>query len=210
MEQWLFSPAPNYPPPPYDQTVSLHLNQLDPSLQNVMFYARPSVIYKDGALIMTLSAFTNGLAPDRIIMIKSLDHGNSWRYVGVVLRQSDMLTIDHTGSLAGASLVQQDGQIYLAAVLGNVKQRGLGTFIFGFDDLSRGLLQSDPKTGGPAVLNEIALPAPGAGVLGGGAAAYNDACDSGLFVTEQSGNTDYYKIYHTHFKPVENTQTESK
>lgn len=203
-EQWLFSPAAEYPPPPYQQTVLLHLNRLDPSLQDVTTYARPSAIYKGGLLIMTLSAFTQGTTPDRIIMIASRDHGNSWHYVGTVLQQSDIAAIDHTGILDGATLLQQDGQVYLAAVLGNAQRRELGTFIYGFDDLSQGRLRRDPATGVPMILNQVPLQGSNAGALGGGSAAYNDACHAGMLVTAQKGNTREFSIYNTRFKPFEN------
>ncbi len=207
-EQWLFSPAPGYPPPPYEESILLHLNRLDPSLQNVTAYARPSVIYKGGALVMTLSAFTGDTElPDRIIMIVSLDHGNSWRYAGTVLQQSDLAALDPEARLAGATLVEQGGQVYLAAILGVEKQHGAGTFIFGFDDFSKGLLQRDAK-GAPAVLHQMPLPLGGQGSIGGGAAAYNDACNSGMLVTEQVGNSANFQIYHTKIKPIEIKQGE--
>ena len=209
-EQWLFSAAPGYPPPPYQQTVLLHLNQLDPSLKDVVSYARPSVVYRDGKLVMTLSAFTDGVMPDRVIMIASLDHGNSWRYLGTVLRQSDVVGIDPTGHLEGATLVEQRGEIYLAAVLGTPQKRGVGTFTFGFADFSKGLLQRDPATDAPAVLREVPLQGPETGLFGGGAAAYNDSCNSGMLVTAQAGKTERFKIYRTSFKPIENDKQGEK
>ena len=202
-EQWLFSPSPNYPPPPYDSLILLNLNRLDPALQNVVAYARPSVVYKDGALVMTLSAFTGDMTPDRIIMIVSLDHGNSWRYVGTVLQQSDLSGLGAYTRLAGATLIEQGSQVYLAAALGNEQQRGQGTFIFGFDDFGKGLLLRDPKTGALSLLHQIPLPKPGAGSIGGGAAAYSDACASGIMITEQTGNNGNFDIYHTGIKPIE-------
>ena len=201
LEQWLFSPTEGYPPPPYEQMILLHLNRLDPSLQNVATYARPSVIYKDGALIMTLSVFTDGLTPDRIIMIISRDHGNSWVYAGTVLQKSD-LTAPYT-EIAGASLVEQEGQVYLAAALGNEQQRGQGTVIFSFEDLSKGLLQRDPKSGAPVVLNRIPLQNPNTGYIGGGTAAYSEACGRGIMQTEQVGSSQLFQIYQTITKPIE-------
>ena len=201
-EQWLFSPAPGYPPPPYQQTVLLHLNMLDPSLKDVTSYSRPSVIYKEGKLIMTLSAFTEGVTPDRVIMIASLDHGNSWRYLGTVLTQADAAAIDPTGHLEGATLVEQEGEVYLAAVLGTPLQRGVGTFIFSFDNFSKGLLQRDPATGVPALVRQVPLQGGNTGVFGGGSAAYNEGCDSGMLITAQDGQAERFKIYRTGFKPV--------
>ncbi len=205
-EQWLFSPAPDYPPPPYEPMVRLHLNRLDPSLEKVVAYSRPSAVYKDGALVMTLSAFTGGTTPDRVIMIVSLDHGNSWRYVGTLLQTSDLAAIPSDTAapysvLAGATLIEQAGQVYLAVVLGKTMQRGEATFIFGFDDFAKGLLQRDPKTGAPAVLHEV--PQQTHGMVGGGFVAYSDACPLGMLTTEQVRGASNFRILKTYVNPVE-------
>ncbi|MCE9506708.1 MAG: glycoside hydrolase [Alphaproteobacteria bacterium] len=201
-EQWLFSPAPDYPPPPYEQVVLLHLNQLDPSLQDVVAYSRPSVIYKDGALVMTLSAFTGGGTPDRTIMIISRDHGNSWLYAGSPLRQSDLAGIGDYTKLAGASLIEDKGRIFLAAVLGDKTQTGRGTFIFGFDDVARGLLHRDSKTGAPVILRQLPLNSKVMGAIGGGFAAYTEACPFGLLTAEQTPGAASFQIFKTYKLPV--------
>jgi hypothetical protein len=201
-EQWLFSPAPDYPPPPYEQMVLLHLNSLDPSLQDVVTYSRPSVIYKDGALVMTLSVFTTDSTPDRIIMVISRDHGNSWIYAGSPLRQSDLAGIGNYTKLSGAALIEERGQVYLAAVLGDQAQSGRGTFIFGFEDVARGLLRRDSKTGAPAVLRQLPLNAKEPGPIGGGFAAYTAACPFGLLTAEQTRGAASFQIFKTYKLPV--------
>ncbi len=208
-EQWLFSPAENYPPAPYGSMVLLQLNRLDASLKDVTAYTRPSAVYKDGALVMTFSAFTDGTAPDRIVMISSADHGNSWRYVGTLLQKSDLRGVNPADKtpytqIAGATLIEQEGKVYLAAVLGDEKQFGQGTFIFGFDDFANGVLHRDPATGVPAVLHQLPLPKPSLSLMGGGAAAYSDGCNLGLMQTEEDGVSPNFKIYQTKVKPVEN------
>jgi hypothetical protein len=209
-EQWLFSPAPNYPPPPYEGTILLHLNRLDPSLEKVVSYSRPSAVYKDGAILMTLSAFTGGATPDRVIMITSTDHGNSWRYVATPLQKEDLANIappdgaeDYT-VLSGATLIEQAGQVYLSAVLGDGMQRGRGAFIFAFEDFAKGLLKRDPKTGAPLVIRRVPrqYQGSGAGRIGGGFAAYTDACPFGILTTEQT-HANEYKIYKSYIKPAE-------
>jgi hypothetical protein len=223
-EQWLFSPAPGSPPAPYGQMVLLQLSRLDPSLQNIASYARPSAVYKNGTLVLTLSAFTKGelepehkdgympphmqaLTPDQIIMIASSDHGNSWRYVGTVLQKSDLPGMAKKGALpftqiAGATLLEQNGQVYLAASLGNEQQRGAGTFILGFDNFFSGTLRRDPETGKPLILNEIPLKKV-SGAVGGGMAAYNDACGkNGVLQTQQVGTTLHFQINKTLIKPI--------
>ena len=202
-EQWLFSPAPDYPPEPYEQMILLHLNRLDKSLQNVVAYSRPSAVYKDGALVMTLSAFTEGSTPDRVIMIVSRDHGDSWLYVGAPLQKFDLSGMGAYTRLAGATLIEEGGKVYLAAVLGDVTKPGLGTFIFGFADLSRGILHRDSKTGAPAVLRQLPLHSKDSGTLGGGFAAYTEACPFGLLTAEQTRGAASFQIFKTYKKPVE-------
>ena len=201
-EQWLFSPAPDYPPAPYEQMILLHLNRLNPGLQDVVTYSRPSVVYKGGALVMTLSAFTGGNAPDRVIMVVSRDHGNSWLYLGAPLQQSDLAAIGPYTRLAGATLIEQGGEVYLAAVLGDDLHTGQGTFIFGFDDFSRGLLRRDPKTGAPVLLRRVPLNSKAPGPMGGGFAAYNDACPFGLLTGEQTLGASSFQIFKTYKTPV--------
>ncbi len=201
-EQWLFSPASDHLPPPYGQMVSMHLNDLDTSLKNVAIYSRPSAIVKDGMLVMTLSAFTKGMMPDRIVMIVSGDHGKSWKYAGTPLSRSDLVGIGSYTRLSGASLIEQDGTVYLAAVLGDEKQHGQGTFIFAFDNFKKGILRRDPKTGVPVVLNHVPLYRSMAIPIGGGFSAYTDACPFGLLTTEQIPGTKNFHFLRTNIKPV--------
>jgi hypothetical protein len=203
VEQWLFSAAAGYPPPPYEQLVQLHLSRLSPQLMDVVAFARPSVVYRKRMLAMTLSAFTAAggtAALDRVVMIVSLDHGNSWRYAGAVLRRS-ALPKPYT-QIMGASLVQHGGEVYLAAALGDDRQRGQGTFIFGFDDFASGTLSHD-AAGLPAVLRHLPLPEP-AGAIGGGAAAYAEPC-GGLMQSAQVRSTPSFQLYQTKVKPIEAT-----
>ena len=201
-EQWLFSPSSGHLPHPYGQMVSMHLNDLDVSLEDVKVYSRPSVVVKDGMLVMTLSAFTENMEPDRIIMIISGDHGKSWKYAGTPLRMSDLAGIGSYTKLSGASLIEQEGNIYLAAVLGDEQQQGKGTFIFAFDDFKKGILRRDPKTGAPILLRHVLLHKPATVPIGGGFAAYTDACPFGLLTAEQILGTGNFHLLKTNIKPA--------
>ncbi|MCK4945241.1 MAG: exo-alpha-sialidase [Alphaproteobacteria bacterium] len=201
-EQWLFSPAYGQLPPPYGQMAMIHLNDLNESLKNVEVYSRPSVIIRDGMLVMTLSAFTKGTSPDRIIMIVSGDHGKSWKYIGTPLRVSDLEGIEPYTRLSGASLIEQDGVVYLAAVLGDAQQHGKGTFIFSFDDFKKGHLKRDPKTGVPSVLRHVPLYKPESVPIGGGFAAYSDVCPFGLLTSEQIPGTEKFRLLKTYENPA--------
>lgn len=201
-EQWLFSPGPDYPPPPYDQMVAHGLNAMSPELQDVLTYARPSVIYADGILLMSLSAFTGGNTPDRIVMIASRDHGASWQYVGAPLRRADVAALGPYTTLAGASLMLQNGRIYLAAALGDDTMTGRGTFVFAFDDPGHGHLARDAK-GVPVLTQKFPLFAATHGPMGGGIATYTDGCAQGMFTSEQTLAGKTFQIFKTYIKPAQ-------
>lgn len=199
-EQWILSPAPDYPPVPYQGMVRQHINTLSPDLQGIVAYARPSVVYKDGALVMTLSAFTKDKTPDRVIMLRSLDHGNSWQYAGTVLQKSDLAAMGPFTQLAGASLIEKEGQVYLAAVLGDKGQWGKGAFILGFDDFTKGILRRDAKTAAPVVLQHVTLQNQNTAGAGGGFAAYTEACPFGFLVSEEKPDGSSFQIFKTYQK----------
>ncbi len=208
-EEWLFAAKKDYPPPPYDQMVLLDLDRLSPQLDDIVMYARPSAIYQDGVLAMTLSAFKAGEAePDRVIEIVSRDNGNSWLYAGTLLDKKDLAPFDVKGQppytrIFGATLVRQDGKVYLAAALGTPSQRGAGTLLFAFDDLASGALALDPQTRAPEVLKRIPLPVAGSGPIGGGTLAYLDDCaKSGMMISQQEGASTRFRIYQTGYPPV--------
>lgn len=209
-EEWILSASEQSPPFPYSQVVQNRLDALHPSLKDVYFYSRPSVVYIDKTLVMALSAFIKGKqTPDRIVMIASKDHGKTWHYLGTPLSQ-EMITgmkTDTDGQaqtyslLQGANLVLQNGIPYLAAVLGNDRIESNGTFVFGFDNISAGSLikRADGK---PALINHIQLNSAIPTNVGGGFATYDQSCkEAGLIISEMSGIRRAYSIFRTE-KPV--------
>ena len=202
-EKWLFSAAPDFPPPPYQNLISLQLNSLSPDLANMLFYSRPSVLYQNGALLMTLSAFKKPDTVDRVILLVSTDHGTSWGYVGTLMTEEDASKMGPYTRLSGATLMRQDGGIYLAAVLGDAERKGLGTFILGFDDVTKAQLKKDPSTGAPAILKFHDKNSVQPTMLGGGYAAYNAACKDGMYVAEISGVKQSFQIFKTYHRPIE-------
>ncbi len=205
-EEWVLGSGAQSPPYPYSQIVQTNMADLHPSLTDVYFYARPSVVYIDKTLVMSLSAFVMGKqTPDRVVVIASKDHGRTWHYLGTPLRDTMVPQIKtDTGSyslLQGATLVLHQGVPYLAAVLGNARIEGAGTFIFGFDNISAGSLIKDDK-GHPLLLNHIRLSSQLPTNVGGGFAAYHDSCTgSGVISAEMSGILRQYSIFRTE-KPL--------
>lgn len=200
-EEWAFSAAPDYPPMPYQSMVNLHLNTLDPSLADITFYARPSVLSVDGHLVMSLSAFTTGATPDRVVLFLSPDHGAHWTFAGTVLKASEVSKLGVAKTLGGATLLKQRQSVYLAAVLGDDKAAGLGTFIFGFEDLGKAKLSRTVEDV-PVLLNHLPRNSLSPTNIGGGYAAYKDSCADGILTGEFSGIKDVFQIFATHKKPI--------
>lgn len=202
-EEWLFSPDADHPPVPYAALIKSRLNELAPALGDIYFYSRPSVIIQDNVLIMSLSAYVrNKTTADRIILLKSDDHGKKWVYAGTPLREKDLAGFDDYKTLGGASLLRHEGKVYLAVVGGNDKTGGLGTLIFPFDDLTTGRLATDSTTGSPTAIRQLPLQSVRPSKAGGGYTAYNAACGMGIVTSEFSGVTEKFQIFKTYQKPV--------
>ena len=203
-EEWLFSANVGSPPEPYSKLIRYHLNDFNPELRGIYFYSRPSVVYAGKTLFMTLSAFTGDRhTPNRVILVASTDHGKTWQYLGTPLRESDVTAMGNNyTALGGATLIVKDGKVLFAAVLGNKDSEGLGTFLMEFDDITRGTLKRDAKTGAPAVMRHFPHNSQAESHTGGGFAAYSDLCPQGLFVSEFSELKRSFQIFKTYKQPV--------
>jgi len=203
-EQWLFSASSSAPPPPYTSLVPTHINDLSRDLSDVYFYSRPSVAYNKGTMFMTLSAFVGSKkTPDRVVMLASTDHGKSWVYIGTPLREADAALMGaEYSTLAGATLIQKDGKIILAAVFGGKESDGLGTFLIDFKDPIRAQLVRDEKTGAPTVFLHAQRNSVAASRTGGGFAAYADVCKTGMLVSEFSEVRRAFQIFKSYKEPV--------
>lgn len=200
----------NQPPEPYNSLVQFRLNTLSPELQDVYFYSRPSLQYvsRYKFLFMTLSAFKVPTSdnpqktPDRVVMLKSLDHGQTWSYAGTPLRQEDVSKMGSFTKMGGATLLQYEDKLYLAAVLGDKDADALGTFIIPFDNPVKGELSRDATTGAPVVVMHHARNSIQPSRIGGGYATYTDACNLGMIISEYSDLRASFQIFKTYKKPV--------
>lgn len=202
-EEWLFSANRNAPPTPYDALIQTHLNELHPSLANVYFYSRPSATMLNGEIYITLSAFIKGReSVERIVMIKSSDHGRNWEYVGTPLTSDDVAKMGAFTNLAGGTLLQHEGKPYLAIVLGDQQVSGKGTYVVPFKDVSQGLLMRGAD-GAPAVNKHIPLMSELPSPAGGGFATHSDACKAGVITSEFSRLQSDFYLFKTNKPPVE-------
>lgn len=201
-EQWLFAAKPETPPPPYSSMVQSRLNTLHPSLKDIYFYSRPNVVYADGVLFMTLSAFIRGRATvDRIILLASLDHGKTWNYMGTPLTHDMVSQMEGYTTLGGGGLLKQGKKVYFWAVPGNDKLAGAGTMIMEFANIGKGVLKTDAK-GHPELNKFIKLKTPAPGKEGGGYAAFSEACKHGIITSEYSPISGLRQLVATEEKPL--------
>ncbi len=185
------------PPDPYGSLIQYHIDDFDPSLKDVYFYSRPSAAIYHDVIYLTLSGFAQtGDTPDRVIMLASTDHAQTWRYVGTLLHAADVSKMGPYTRLGGATLAEKDDKLYLAAVLGDNKVMGLGAFVIPFEDPAKGLLVKDKKTGYPAIINHIPRVSVQPSQVGGGFTAYSDRC-KGTYESEYSGLKKNIHIFQT-------------
>jgi hypothetical protein len=205
-EKWVFAPNTQWPPEPFASLAEHRLSEISPELADVVFYARPSVVYvaKQKTLFMTLSAFTTASSlPDRIIMLASIDHGANWSYRGVVMRASDVPKMGNYTNSTGGNLLMFNDQMYLALVLGNTVADGLGTTIIPFEDVLNAKLKRDEKTGAPVIVNHLPRNSMQPSKIGGGFAAYTDMCRTGMMISEYSDIRSSFQIFKTYKKPLD-------
>ena len=181
-EKWLFSANPYNPPKPYNELVLLHLNVLHPSLNDITSYADPAGFYKDGVLYMTLSAYTSPDYPDRVILIASKDHGQSWLYINDLVTQKDVQALKGYNRFSGAQLIEKDSVPYLLITFGDRLQNGLGSFVLGIKDLESGIMQYNDD-GALSILNHFPLNEKVTSPLGGGSSDYHENVKKGLLMS---------------------------
>ncbi|TNE26449.1 MAG: hypothetical protein EP349_09965 [Alphaproteobacteria bacterium] len=185
-EQWLFSAAKDQPPEPYSEFVQLRLNELDPSLEKVLYYSQPSAFYSKtvGVLFMTLTTYMEENKPDRIILLASTDHGASWGYLGAVISSSDAPKLGKYTRVDSGYLFEQDETIYLMVSFGNQQQEHQGTHIFKFADIAKAELAKDRKGRPKAIQYFEPLGQEGLTPLGAGQSAYiPEVYKSGLLMS---------------------------
>ncbi len=200
-EEWILSTAPDHPPPPYQGLIRGHINPLNPALAHITGYARPSVVVDRSVMLMSLVAFNGPSDVDRVILLASLDHGKRWLYAGTMLTRQDITKIGDFTRISGASLLKQGNAIYLAAVLGDTTSNALGTYLFRLADPAKAtLLTASNGVAAPVrtIPRQSAVPT----TLGGGYAAFDESCPSGIITSEHSGIRNSYELFTTLVTPA--------
>jgi hypothetical protein len=146
-ERALLSSGP-LPPAPYD-TVEVAINALDPSLADLLVYSEPGAFYRDGVLYLSLTGLTLD-GPDRIVLLASDDHGDSWRFVSSPLSNADAPALGWE-SFDGSAIAAEGGRVFLLVSPGTPSLLHDGTLVLEFEDLAAGRLV---REGGVPVLHK--------------------------------------------------------
>ena len=132
-----------FPVAPYD-VVEVPINPLDPSLAGLVVYSEPGAFEADGTIYLSLTGLSTS-GTDRILLLASSDHGNTWRFVSTLLSSADFVAIGFD-SVEGSAIVEDQGRIFLlvtpevAGVLHN------GTVAIEFESLVLGQLERTSGT----------------------------------------------------------------
>ena len=135
-ERALLSSGP-FPIAPYD-FVEVAINELDPSLASMIVYSEPGAFVSGGTLYLSLTGLTTG--SDRIVLLSSIDHGDSWSYISTLLSSADITAMGFE-SVDGTAIVEDAGRIFLLATPETTGVLHDGTIAIEFESLAGGILE---------------------------------------------------------------------
>lgn len=125
------------PPAPFD-TVNVAINDLDPSLADLLVYSEPGAFEQGGVLYLSLTGLkVTGM--DRIVLLASDDHGATWRYGGTPLSLADAGPLGYL-SFEGSAIVRDAGRVFLLVTPESPNVLHDGTLALEFASLASGEL----------------------------------------------------------------------
>lgn len=193
-ERALLSSGP-LPPAPYD-AVEFSINDLDETggLDHLLVYSEPGAFYRDGVLYLSLTGLTT--THDRIVLLASDDHGDTWRYVGTPITVGDANQLGYL-AIDGSAIAEQAGQVFLLLTPETSSVVHDGTLVFAFDDLEGAALV---RRGGVPVVHGVlpAIPGLPAGRRGG-QADFHESSSIGVVQPSltMEAYPEFFRIYAT-------------
>ncbi|MCQ9206045.1 MAG: DUF4185 domain-containing protein [Omnitrophica bacterium] len=181
-----------YPVKPF--RTQLNLKDLHSSLSQYVVLTEPGSLSVGGALYLSFQAVATtrrGQQRHDIILLASPDHGRSWKYVNTLFRAKDAKPYGGEG-FTGTSLVTERGRYFIMVCPENfsdARSAHLGTVIFEFKDISKGLLKKD-RRGIPAPIRHLKPE-----LFRGGQSDYDQANINGGIIMPQSDISNYPRIF---------------
>jgi hypothetical protein len=188
-ERALLSSGP-LPPAPYN-TVEVAINALDPSLADLLVYSEPGAFYRDGVLYLSLTGLTLDGA-DRIVLLASDDHGDSWRFVSSPLSNADAPPLGWE-SFDGSAIAAEEGRVFLLVTPGVPSLLHDGTLVLEFEDLAAGRLVREG--GVPVVRKHVPLQHAFASERGAGQSDYHERNTAGGLLMPQINLPDFPRFF---------------
>lgn len=127
---------------------------LHPDLEDLVFFYEIGSLYKDGTLYLSLegSVSPTGLGEwekRKIILVSTIDHGNTWRYIGTLIDYYDAQDAGYL-TYTASSLAEENNRLFLLASPSGKLSDPLdpeghhdGTDIFEFEDIANAKLKRD-------------------------------------------------------------------
>jgi hypothetical protein len=189
--------AGQFPREPYHQT-KVDLNPLSPNLADGVAYSEPGTLVQDGTIYLSLTLLKPS-GPERIVLLASKDHAQTWRFVRVLVDRKDAQALGYS-VLDGSSLAADRGRVFLLASPGTRSDSHDGTVALEFESLCEGRLKRN-RDGSPLVAAYFApQPSLQSGSAGAGQSDYDEHNTEGGLLMPQLNIQAYpevFQIYQT-------------
>ncbi len=115
-----------------------------PAMADCVALTEPGALWRPGALDLAVGCiYLDASAPRiRVELMRSLDHGASWKSVSTLLRPEDAGCLTKGASINAADLFARDGRVYVSATPSNAAGYH-GCAVFEIDDVAAGTVRRD-------------------------------------------------------------------
>ena len=180
-----------FPREPFHQT-RIDINSLDSSLRGVVAYSEPGVIARDGHLYLAMTALRPS-GPDRIILLDSADHAQTWRLAGTLLTRDDAHLLGRR-CFDAASLAVDGGKVFLLVTAMSRQQTTDGSAAFEITSMIDARIRRDAE-GKPAIAAYFPIQASIRSGPGGGQCDYDAANTHGGLLISQLNFKAYPEVF---------------
>ena len=184
--------------------VKWNIKDFHPNLSKYRVLTEPGSLVVGDTLYLSFQAVAASRQTQQkhdIILLASVDHGLSWKYINTLLVAKDAELYEAEG-FTGTSLVEEGDRYFLMVCpenFSNYRQGQLGTVIFEFEDISKGLLKKN-KRGDPVLVRYLKTE-----FSKGGQSDYDQSNVNGGIIMPQSDVRDWprsFRLYNTNQKII--------
>lgn len=171
--------AGSFPLKPYH--AKYDLNSLHSDLENMLAYTEPGLLCKDSVLYLALQGHSKDSSS--VFLLSSSNHGRTWKYRGMLADAKDAELLGYK-SLTAPSLAEEKGRIFLLlSPFSPLPRDHDGTYVFEFEDLSKGKLKRDKD--GRLIASKYLEPSVKGGNVNAGESDYDEHNTAGGIIMPQ-------------------------